>query len=208
MLGLQGWVTPGTRTPGTPWSREGGGHQAAAPKVASLLPATAATSCLPPLNTGSVPLSLAGTAAPWCKRNCCVVPMAGSRDRLSPAAPSPEHLCFMGTFTAKLQVSALCLFICVLVHRKGRWVLTPEAPKRARARLGAQGCRRGGLERRAQTPPCSCLALSCCQPALPGDVLPSLEKTAARQPHGPKMQPSFGSRWCEHSPAAAGVPPL
>lgn len=94
------------------------------------------TSCLPPFRTGSVPLCLAGTAAPWCKGAppgiAARCPMAGSRDRLSPAALSPQHLCFMGSFTAKPQVSALYLFICVLVHRKGRWVWTPEAPKRGK----------------------------------------------------------------------------
>lgn len=138
--------------------------------------------------------------------NCHAVPDGREQGQAQPCSPQPSAS-LLFTFTAKLQVSALYLFICVLVHRKGRWVWAPEAPKRARAHLGAQGCQRGGLERRAQPPPRSCFALSCSQPALAGDVLPSLEKTAARQPHGPKTQPSFGSRRCEDSPAAAGVPP-
>lgn len=203
-------MTPGTRTPGD--TVVTGGWWAPGSSSKSCLAASShcSTSCLPPFRTGSVPLCLAGTAAPWCKgappgiaTRC---PMAGSRDRLSPAALSPQHLCFLPLQLNCRSQRFIYLFVCLFIGKgDGFGLLKP--PKGARVHLGAQGCRRGGLERRAQPPPCSCFALSCSQPALAGDVLPSLEKTAARQPHGPKTQPSFGSRRCEDSPAAAGVPP-
>lgn len=136
--------------------------------------------------------------------NCRAVPDGREQGQAQPC--SPQHLCFLPLQLNCRSQSFIYLFVCLFIGKgDGFGLLKP--PKGARAHLGAQGCRRGGLERRAQPPPCSCFALSCSQPALAGDVLPSLEKTAARQPHGPKTQPSFGSQRCEDSPAAAGVPP-
>lgn len=125
---------PGTRTPGTPWSREGGGHQAAAPKVASLLPATAAPpACLlyapDPCLCASLAPQHPGAKGP--PGNCRAVPDGREQGQAQPCSPQPSAS-LLFTFTAKLQVSELYLFICVLVHRKGRWVLTPGAPKRGK----------------------------------------------------------------------------